>query len=191
MKAKMLALALACLALSGFAQTRVDLSAVIGKDFIDSPSFDQATRALQSQKPFVGFGWEVVMTHVGIGGSYIIDFSEDIPSAWWIDWDAQAVYASYHLLGTRSFVDPFVDAGIGCAGRVFLGPDGSPADKIALTLYPFASAGAALELNGLRLGAKLSYALNQSAIPATTIPGYPLGRFQVSAFAGLSIGGRY
>jgi hypothetical protein len=191
MKARILALALSCLAFSAFSQTRVDLSAILSKDFIDSPSFDQAARALQSQSPFVGFGWEVVMGHVGVGGTYAVDFDEGLPAEWWLDWDAQAVYASYHILGTRSFVDPFVDAGIGCAGRVFLGPEGGSADKLALTLYPFASAGAAIELNGLRLGAKLSYALSQSAIPATTIPGYPLGRFQAAAFAGLSIGGRF
>jgi hypothetical protein len=193
MKAKLTAIA--CLALSLLAQplvaqTRVDLTAVITKDFIDSPTFDQAARALDAQVPMVGFGWEVVMGHVGIGGSYAADFNQDVPSEWWVDWNGQGVYASYHIFGAGSFIDPFVDAGLGCAGRVFIGPEGNPADKLALTIYPFVSAGAALELSGLRLGAKVSYALNQSAVPATTIPGYPLGRFQVSAFAGLSLGGR-
>lgn len=190
MKAQLIALALSCLALSGFAQTRVDLTALIGKDFVDSPTFDQAARALGDQAPLVGFGWEVVMGHIGVGGAYAADFSEEPASAWWLDWNGQAVYASYHILGSRSFVDPFVDAGLGCAGRVYLGPGGEPDARLCLTLYPFASAGAALELDGLRIGAKLSYALSQSAIPATTIPGYPLGRFQAYAFAGLSIGGR-
>jgi hypothetical protein len=190
MKAIALALALSCLALSGFSQTRVDITAVLTKDFIDSPSLDQAASALGGQQLLVGLGWEVVMDHIGIGGSYAVDFHEDSPAEWWLDWEAQAIYCSYHILGSRSLIDPFVDAGLACAGRVFLGPSGAPAERLALAIYPFASAGAALELNGLRAGAKLSYALSQGAIPATSIPAYPLGRFQVSAFAGISLGAR-
>jgi hypothetical protein len=190
MKAAAIVLALSCLAFSAFADARVDLTAVIGKDFIASPSLDQAAQALEAELPFVGFGWEVLLGHVGLGGSYAVDFHKDAPSSWWLDWEGQAIYASYHILGSRSFIDPFVDAGLGCAGRIYLGPSGSPGESLALTIYPFVSAGAALELNGLRVGAKLSYALSQSAIPVTDIPEYPLGRFQVSAFAGISIGGR-
>jgi hypothetical protein len=190
MKRSLFSLALAFLASLAFAQTRVDLSAVIGKDFSGSPSLDQAARALGADSPFLGFGWEVVMGHVGIGGAYTVDFNENPPSLWWLDWEAQALYASYHILGSRSFIDPFVDAGLGCAGRVFLGPGGTAENRLALTIYPFASAGAALLLDGLRVGAKLSYALDRSAIPATSIPAYPLGRFQASVFAGISLGGR-
>jgi hypothetical protein len=190
MKAKIAALALSCLAFSAFAQTRVDLTALIGKDFIDRPTLDQAASALEAESPFVGLGWEVVMGHVGLGGSYLVDFDEASASEWWLDWDAQALYGSYHILGARSFIDPFVDAGLGCAGRVFLGPSGEPSERLSLTIYPFASAGAALELDGLRIGAKLSYALSRNAIPATYIPAYPIGRFQATAFAGLSLGGR-
>lgn len=190
MKATVIALALSCLAFSAYADARVDLTAVISKDFAVSPSLNQAVEALQAQTPLGGFGWEVVFDHIGIGGSYAVDFHKDAPSAWWLDWESQALYASFHILGCRSFIDPFVDAGIGCAGRVFLGPSADTGSALALTLYPFVSAGAALELNGLRVGAKLSYALGQSAIPVTEIPQYPLGNFQLSAFAGFSIGGR-
>lgn len=190
-----LALALSCLAHGLAAQTRVDIGATVSKDFLASPSLDQAARALGSGEPLVGFSWEVVMGHVGLGGSYAVDFNEPLPAEWRLDWNAQAIYASYHILGTRSFLDPFVDAGLGCAGRVYLGPKDSPtasstADKLALTVYPFVSAGAAIILDGFRLGAKLSYALDASGIPATSIPVYPLGRFQASAYAGLSLGGR-
>lgn len=190
MKVPAIAFAISCLAFSAFADARVDLTAVISKDFAASPSWDQATSALQAQTPLGGFGWEVVFGHIGIGGSYAVDFHEDAPSAWWLDWDGQAIYASYHLLGRKSPIDPFVDTGLGCAGRVFLGPSAVAGDALALTIYPFASAGAALELGDLRLGVKLSYALWQSSIPVTVIPEYPLGRFQLTAFAGFSIGGR-
>ena len=190
MKATVIALGLSCLAFSAFAQTRVDLTAVLSKDFIGSPSFDQAVQALSADSPFIGLGWDVVLDHVGLGGSYAVDFHQDAPSIWWVDWEGQGLYCSYHFLRPSAVIDPFVDAGIGCAGRVFLGSSGQSGDRLALSVYPFVSAGAALELNGLRVGAKLSYALSQSAIPATDIPAYPLGRFQVSAFGGVSIGGR-
>jgi hypothetical protein len=189
MKASAIALALCCLALSGHSETRVDLTAVIGKDFIGSPSLDQAAEALAADQPLLGFGWDVVLGHIGLGGEYLIDFNEETKDAWTLDWQGQAIYASYHFLGARMPIDPFVDAGLGCAGRVFLGPAEATGDRLTLTLYPFASAGAALELQGLRVGAKLSYALDRSPVPVTSIPLYPLGRFQVSAFAGVSIGG--
>jgi hypothetical protein len=171
--------------------TRVDLSAVLNKDFIGSPSFDQAVEALNGDRPFFGLGWEVVMDHVGIGGQYLVNFHEDEPESWWLDWNGQAAYVSYHFLGARSFIDPFVDAGLGCAGRVFLGPEGeNEAARLAITVYPFAGAGAALCFDGFKVGAKLDYALKRSGIPATRIEDYPLGRFQVSVLAGVSFGAR-
>jgi hypothetical protein len=190
MKALALAAAIACLALPSYAQTRVDLSAAMAKDFSAAPSAGQAVRALAADSPFLGLGWDVVMGHLGLGAVYSVDFNQDAPSAWWVDWEGQGLYLGYHLLEPRYFIDPFVDAGIGCAGRAFIGPSSTGEQRLALTIYPFVSAGAALELDGLRLGAKLSYALARSAIPATEIPAYPIGRFQVTAFAGISFGGR-
>jgi hypothetical protein len=188
MKARALAICLSLLAVAAFAETRVDVDAVIAKDFMSSPSFNQAVRALGDDGTFGGVGWEVVMDHIGIGGRYLVDFREETPNAWWLDWNGQAAYLSYHILGATSFVDPFVDAGIGSAGRVYLGPESTLAQRLAISVYPFASAGASLDLHGLRVGAKLSYVLGDMAIPATSIPDYPLGRFQAAAFVGWSFG---
>ena len=190
MKAKASAICLFCLSAAAFAETRVDVTAVIAKDFMSSPSFHQAVRALGNDTAFGGFGWEVVMDHIGIGGQYLVDFHEDDPNGWWLDWNGQAAYASCHLFGASSFVDPFVDLGLGSAGRVYLGPGATGASRLAISVFPFASAGASLDLQGFRVGAKLSCSLGRTAIPATSIPDYPLGRFQVSAFAGWSLGAR-
>ena len=134
------------------------------------------------------------MGRIGVGGSYAVAFSQNSQSGWWLDWNAPAIYTSFHILGPRSFIDPFVEVGIGCAGRIYLGPmassDGRPSDGLALTIYPFVSAGAALVLDGFHIGAKLGYALGQGAVPVTVIPAYPLGRFQATAFVGFSIGSR-
>jgi hypothetical protein len=162
----------------------------MSKDFMSSPSFNQAVRALNGDGTFGGLGWEVVMDHIGIGGRYLVNFSEEIPNAWWLDWNGQAAYLSYHILGATSFVDPFVDAGFGSAGRVYLGPGSTSEQRLAISVYPFAGAGASLYLHGLRVGADLSYVLGNMAIPATSILGYPLGRFQAAAFVGWSFGSR-
>jgi hypothetical protein len=192
MKAKTLSICLLCLGISAFGEVRVDLNGVIGKDFMSSPSFDQAVQALGNDNPFTGFGWEVVIKHIGIGAQYLVDFHNDGSDSWWVDWDGQAAYLSYHFFRALSVVDPFVDAGVGCAGRVFIGPGSMPSDcdatRLAISVYPFVSAGASLYLHGLRVGAKLSYDLGRTAIPATTISDYPIGRFQVSATAGFSMG---
>jgi hypothetical protein len=171
------------------ADTRVDLTAVLSKDFIGSPSFDQAVEALNGDQPLFGFGWEVIMDHIGFGGQYLVNFHEDDPDSWWLDWNGQGIYVSYHFFGTRSFIDPFINGGMGCAGRVFLGPeDQFTPGRLALTLYPFAGAGVSVCLDHFKLGAKLDYALKRSGIPATDIADYPLGRFQVSLLAGVSFG---
>lgn len=190
MKARALAIALLCLAVPAIAQTRVDLTAAISKDFSGVPSANQAVSALAADSPFIGMDWDVVIHHIGLGGIYAVDFHEDAPSIWWVDWAGQGLYLSYHLFEPRALIDPFADIGLGCAGRVYLGPANTGEQRLALTVYPFASLGAALDLNGLRLGAKLSYAFSRDAIPATDIPAYPIGRFMVTAFAGVSMGGR-
>ena len=73
MKAILVALVLSCLASTLSAevsatQTRVDLGAVISKDFISVPSVDHAASTMGSGTPFGGFGWEVIMGRVGLGG---------------------------------------------------------------------------------------------------------------------------
>ncbi len=195
MKAIAILLVLTSLAFPALAEANVNLTASLSKDFIGSTSLDQAVtdavQALQTDQPFAGVGWEVVLNHFGLGGSYLVNFHDEIPGQWWLDWNSQAFYISYHLFGGRAFLDPFVDAGVGCAGRVFLGPEGNAADKLDLTLYPFVSGGAALNLGTFRAGAKLSWSPFQGGIPVTSIPMYPLGSCQVTAFVGVSLGGRF
>jgi hypothetical protein len=187
MKLKALAFCLACLAAPAFSEARVDLHAALGTDFIGSSTINQAVQAMGSGSFFGGFGWEVVPRHTGIGGDYLVNFFNDDSGDWWLDWNGQALYASYHIFGGKAFLDPFVDGGIGCAGRVFLrGSGGTDSDALAISLYPFVSAGASLRLDGLRIGAKLSYAIWESAIPVTFIPAYQLGRVQAYALVGFS-----
>lgn len=166
---------------------RVDLTFIVNKDFSGRPSIDQAIETFGSDMPFAGLGWQVVVGHVGLGGSYLVDFIEESGSAWWLDWNAQAIYASFHLFEPRAFLDPYVSAGAGCSGQIYLGPSGDAGGDLAISLYPFLAAGCALNLEHLRVGAEMSFAPWSSAIPVTSIPEFALGAIQVSAFVGFGI----
>jgi hypothetical protein len=192
MKLKAIALSafLTALAASAVADTRVDLVALLGKDFIGRPSIDQAAAGLSGENPFAGFGWEVVMDHVGLGGNYLVRFAQGDDQSWWLDWNASPLFARFHVLGASGFVDPFVGAAIASTGEVFLGQGAQATRRLAISVFPQLQAGASVRLDHLRLGCQLAYALGGSAIPATRIPAYELGRFQVQAFVGFSFGGR-
>ena len=169
------------------------LTGNLSADFIDVPSAQDivATFQVGSQPLFRGTGWEVVLDRVGFGGDYAVSFlhgSAD-PSSWWLDWYAPALYMSYHVFGSTAFIDPFVQVGLGCAGRVLLSSSGAAAaDSLDLALFPFVAAGVSLDLDGLLLSAKASYTPYASPIPVTDIPAYPLGKVQVALSAGLSLG---
>jgi len=121
LKAFVLALGLVPLSMYGFAGA-VHLTTDLSADFLPGtsaqqimPTFAAAERPLQW-----GFGWEVMPGRMGFGGSYQVSFSQDTLKGWWLDWYAPALYLSFHPLGTRRFLDPYLEVGMGCAGRVFL-----------------------------------------------------------------------
>jgi hypothetical protein len=125
----------------------------------------------------------------GFGGDYGVSFFRDAGTQWWMDWCAPALFLSYHPLGAKSFLDPFFQVGVGSAGRVMLArrPLRAP-DGLELSLFPFVAAGLAVNLDGLLLAAKAAYTPVTTPIPATDIPGRPLGTLQVTLSAGVSFG---
>ena len=136
-----------------------------------------------------GFGWEIVPGRLGFGGDYMVSFAQDASTGWWLDWYAPALALAWHPVGGSRFVDPFFQAGLGAAGRVHLSgmPGYATEPDLSLSLFPFVGAGVNFNLDGLMLGAKGIYTPYKSAVPVTSIPMYPLGDFQVSVTAGVSI----
>jgi|GEM_PF-1543266 len=175
-------------ALKALSDVNVNIVGLLGKDFIEPPTVDQAFSALRDGMALGGVGWEVVIRRFGLGGTYLVHFEPDSNDSWWLDWETQPIFASYHILGGVAKIDPFVDAGLGCAGRVYLGPTVISSDRLGISLYPFASAGLALNLDTLRIGTKLSFMPWQGRIPATTIAGYEVGACQLQIFAGVNLG---
>jgi len=171
-----------------FPDVNVNLVGIVGKDFIDPPSVDQVFSSLRDGPGLLGIGWEVVIKRFGMGGSYLVLFQPDANDSWWLNWETQPFYASCHFLGGSARIDPFVDAGLGCAGRVYLGSRHIPGELLGISIYPFASAGLALNIDAFRIGAKISAVPWQGRLPATPIAGYEVGAFQAQFFAGVSLG---
>jgi hypothetical protein len=169
----------------------VRLTGNLSADIFGSASTEQSvsTFAVGGQPLFWGFGWEVILGKVGFGGDCAVSFFQDAGAQWWLDWLAPALFASYHPLGANTLLDPFVEVGLGCAGRVMLARRPMhTAQGLELSLYPFVAGGLNLNLDGLLVGAKLAYTPYASPIPVTDIPRYPLGSLQLTMSAGVSLG---
>ncbi|MGD0726101.1 MAG: hypothetical protein ABSB63_11120 [Spirochaetia bacterium] len=189
-----LVLALAALGMPCFAGA-VHLTGNVSADFLGGNSAPQIinTFTVGDQPLFWGFGWEVIIDHFGFGGDYLVSFYQDAGEHWWLDWYAPALFLSFHPLGGRSFLDPFLQVGIGSSGRVLLEPQRmpvgtGPTQNLSLSLFPFVGGGLALNIESLLLSAKVVYTPYSSQIPVTDIPSYPLGKFQVTLSAGISLG---
>jgi hypothetical protein len=120
----------------------------------------------------------------------MVSFFRDASDQWWLDWYAPALSLSFHPVGANHFVDPFLQVGLGCAGRVPLRRMAmmTPGSELMISIFPYAAAGFNLNLDGVLLGLKAAYTPFSTPIPVTNIPGYPLGSLQISLSAGFSIG---
>jgi hypothetical protein len=153
-------------------------------EFNAVPTAEQAIDSFSSNpKPMWGAGWELVARKLGFGGVAMVKFFQDPQEGWAIDWYGQAVLLSFHLFGGGAFLDPFAQAGAGCAGRALPSSSG-----LYTSIFPFIAAGLALDISGFTFGAKLSAVPFQTQVPGTQIPLYTVGSFQVQLFAGITLG---
>jgi hypothetical protein len=162
--------------------------------------------AIPTDQTLTGWYWEVVFDYLGLGMHYGMRFTEavyesEISSEWYMDWKGD-FFLSYHILGGGSVIDPFVEFGWGNVGTALISNPEYPdypdwedevADgtAVALGFYNYFAGGVAVDLNGLLLGAKLSYipADLNTPIPDPSIERYDLAPFEVSLFGGVSLGG--
>ena len=186
-------------------------------DFADRPSLaDLQTSLDDPANLFYGLQWEVITGgSVGFGMHTLVRYvSLPVPGSigsledWWLDWNGD-FFVSYHPFGGGATVDPFLDIGYGCVGRVQLTPGMSgtwyqddadlwlyewedrPYDALTnISLYPFVALGIALDLDGFLIGARAAYRPITHRIPGTQIENYPLKNVQVGFFGGLAFGGR-
>lgn len=172
------------------AQTTVTLGAVVVSDYGSMPDYKEVLAAPFGQRPLEGFEWEVAIDRVGFGGTYAVNFSKDAAANWWLDWYGIPLFASYHVFGTGDFLDPFVEAGIGCVGRVFTSTGSTADPRLLLGLFPALTAGLDIDLQPLVVGGKVTWVPGVSEIPCTSIPGQALGGIQIAFTLGYRLGVR-
>ncbi len=132
---------------------------------------------------FWGLETEAITSdNTGFGMDTIVNFYTDELNNSMLDWQGQ-LFMRYHLFGAQSFLDPFIEAGIGNAGSVRL-QDG---DELKMSLYPFLSAGGNLVFHGgFYAGMRWSWKLDQWTVPGTVIPLQDFAGHQVSFTVGYS-----
>lgn len=140
--------------------------------------------------------WEVIIGHIGFGGHYGVDFdnyrSFENTKIWTMDWKGD-MFISYHILGSKTFFDPFLEVGVGNAGRTYLNKKASANHNqyssyvTNMSLFPYFAAGFSFNLNGFLIGSKLNYIDDGMEIPGTNFEPYDLNYISVTLFAGASL----
>ena len=167
-----------------------------GVELLNQPRYDMILKEFDDQANLIpGFYWEVIPNNVGFGMTYLAKFSRqesvlpEINYEWYLDWIGSWDFR-YHFL--RHFpLDPFAEAGFGCAGRVDITNYGAyglgeERDPLNLSLFGQVGGGLALRLQHLHVGAKALYRFYNQPPPATQFDVYPLKNFHFAFFGGLS-----
>jgi hypothetical protein len=167
-----------------------------GVEMLNRPRYDTILKSFDDQANLIpGMYWEVIIDNVGFGMTYLAKFSRqdsilpEINYEWYLDWIG-SFDLRYHFL--RGFpLDPFVEAGLGSAGRVDITNYGAHGlegerDPLYLSLFGQAGGGLALRLDHVHVGAKALYRFYNQPPPATAFDVYPLKNFHVAFFGGLS-----
>jgi hypothetical protein len=150
---------------------------------------------LDSPAVFPGVYWEVILNHVGFGMTCFGKFNriEDGSSEimWEFDWIG-SIDLRYHFT-EKSFLDPFVEFGIGCAGRVELPCYNKDHDHyyedselLMISVFFQAGGGIAVRLDCFHAGLKLLYRIMNEPLPVTTFEVYPLYKMESVLFVGVS-----
>jgi hypothetical protein len=144
---------------------------------------------------YPGLYWEVIpKSRFGFGMTYLVKFNREPSSLPGVDyyWDFSWIGSwdfRYHFLADSVF-DPFIEAGIGNAGRVDItGYDYGMEDQrndLVMSLFGQAGGGIAFRFSEAHVGAKALYRFLNSPVPGTPFETYPLKNFHLSVFAGVA-----
>ncbi|MBI9102077.1 MAG: hypothetical protein JEY99_06665 [Spirochaetales bacterium] len=197
MKQKIFILLIIILIGSTLAAETFRLGGIGTMELMENPLNEETRPEFEGELNMIpGFYWEVKLDNIGFGMTYLTDFtpiesdSPDLEYEWYLDWIGSFDFR-YHFLGDFA-IDPFVELGIGNAGRVELteemmaGEEEPAEDPLMLSLFIQAGGGAALRLGGIHVGAKVLYRVYNQPIPATQIEIYPLKNFELGVFGGFS-----
>ena len=173
------------------------LGASVGAEMVNRPTYASILQEFDRQTNLLpGMYWEVLMGHLGLGMTYLLDFQKadspypQLDSLWYLDW-VGSLDLRYHFL-TDYFLDPFLEAGVGNGGRVDISDyqqHGLPAveNPLSLSLFGQVGGGLAVRFSALHVGARLLWRFCNEPIPATSFEVYPLKNFRFDLFAGVSL----
>jgi hypothetical protein len=172
------------------------MGATVGAEMLDQPTLEAIREEFKDGTELLsGLYWEVLIDHLGFGMTYLLDFQrtaspyEQLEYLWTLDWVA-SFDLRYHFV--RGFVlDPFLEAGLGSAGRVDISPyeeHGLPPveEPLELSLFGQVGGGLAFRLSGLHLGTRVLWRVFNEIPPATQFQPYPLKAFRFEVFGGVS-----
>jgi hypothetical protein len=173
------------------AEVQVRLTGSVALHFDEASSAGEPSNAfsLSDGEFFGGPGWEILVNHTGIGGNYLVSFFEDGAGVRYVDWVSEALFLSFHLFDPDFPLDPFVHLGLGAAGRSVADDRDQQNDPATVSLFPMLVAGLGLDLGGLLVGTRLTWAPTAGPPTATDIVGYPVREYQVAFYGGVALEG--
>jgi hypothetical protein len=197
MKRTIVAVALLSLLGSVLSADHVRVGFIGGVDFSAKPDYDAVVEAFHSgENVQKGFYWEVIPERIGYGMTCNFDFDRqespipEVDYQWTMDWVATWDFR-YHPL-RWSLVDPFVEFGLGSAGRIDITDyeeyglhEDCARAPLNLSLFAQVGWGLGFRLGALNLGARMAYRFWNEPPPATDFEPYPLQEFNVGLFGGL------
>jgi hypothetical protein len=168
---------------------QVRLGVVGGVELWNRPTYAEVLDAFDNQANIApGLYWEAIRGNFGYGMTGLVAFNRMDPATegtdydWYMDWIA-SFDLRYHFL-RRFVLDPFVEMGVGSAGRVQLSGEDDP---LNLSIFAQVGGGLAIRLRGVHLGTRVLYRMLNNPIPATDFEVYPLKAFHVDLFGGISL----
>lgn len=136
-----------------------------------------------------GIQLELIGEHLGFGLNAMGDGLREEIEPYSANWEGE-LFVSYHLFGNNSFIDPYLQAGVGNGGFVSWTSEDNVQD-LQLSLYPAFHVGVnAVFEEGLYLGFNYGYRSYNRSIPATNITRYEQSRNQFTLQIGYQFGGR-
>jgi hypothetical protein len=172
---------------------RFRLGGVGGIELFDSPVNMIAEKNFNNNfEVYPGLYWEVMPGNLGFGMTYLGKFDRQpgtVPGTdyqWHFNWIGTWDFR-YHFIKDSLF-DPFLEAGIGNAGRVDItgyGPgQEDERDELIISNFGQAGGGLAFNLQEFNVGAKFLVRFLNKPLPATQYQAYPLKNFNLSIFGG-------
>lgn len=167
-------------------------------ELMNRPKYDDIVKGFDNQANIIpGLYWEVLPDgRFGFGNTYLVKFNrvdselEDLENEWYLDWIGSWDFR-YHFF-KKFLIDPFVEAGIGCAGRVEItdyeeyGYADQYRDPLFLSLFAQIGGGLSIRLKPIHVGAKALYRFYNEIPPVTDFEPYPLKNFNFALFVGFS-----